>query len=242
MRALASFDGPDGCGKSTLLAEVMGYLTSRGVQLRKGPALGEFLPTGNSADAFRQWILRTNGLDVASALIRAASRRIEAILETECAGSHILLIDRGSLTIRLSAIAHGIGADGRSEQQVLVALAEPLKELSNFDKRMKDLVPVRTVVILPRFGMRTIERRISANEVITDRYFRYLSILHDHFLTTLMDDYYAVNAEDELRKNAALVGKLLLDAASSTRTLCETGKILSGSESVPLLYQDELSD
>jgi hypothetical protein len=222
VKALASFDGPDGCGKSTLLAEVIKYLTSRNIQVHKGPTLGDFLPTGNNADAFRDWILSTNGLDIANALIGAASRRIETILKSECAGAHILLIDRGSLTIRLSAITHGMGTDERSEQQVLIALTDPLKKLAYLDKKMRDLVPVRTVVILPRFGMRTIEHRLSVNEVISDRYFRYLSLLHDQFRPNLMGDYYVVAAEDELRKNAALVGELLLNAASSTGTLHDT--------------------
>lgn len=222
MRVFGSFDGPDGCGKSTLLTGVIEYLASHDVQIRTAPTLGDFLPTGNSGDAFRDWILCSNGLDVAAALIRAASRRLEAILETERAGKHVLLVDRGSLTVRLSAIAHGMGADERSEQQVLMALAEPLHDLAALDKKIENLVPARTVVILPRLGMRTIERRLSANEVISDRYFRYLTVLHDHFRAAHMDDNYVVTAEDELRKNVNLVGELLLKVARLTRTLRDT--------------------
>ena len=209
MKVFGSFDGPDGSGKSTLLAGVTEYLESHDVQVRAAPNLGDFLPIGSGADAFRDWILCSNGLDVAAALIEAATRRLKAILETECAGKHILLVDRGSLTVRLSAITHGMGANERSEHQVLMALAEPLQELAALDKQIGNLVPVIVVVILPRLGMRTIERRLKENEIVSDRYLRYLTVLHDHFRSAHMDDHYVVTAEDELHSNVNLVGELL---------------------------------
>jgi len=218
MRVFGSFDGPDGCGKSTLLAGVTEYLARNDVQVHAAPALGDFLPAGGSADAFRDWILHSDGLDVAAALIGAAARRLEAVLETERTGDHILLADRGSLTVRLSAISHGSGDNERPEHEVLTALAGPLQELAALDKKIENLVPCRTIVILPHLGMATIERRLNEDEVVSDRYLRYLTVLHDHFRSADMSGNYVITAEEELRINVNLAGELLLKATTLTGT------------------------
>jgi hypothetical protein len=218
VRVFGSFDGPDGCGKSTLLAGVTEYLARNDVQVHAAPALGDFLPAGGSADAFRDWILRSDGLDVAAALIGAAARRLEAVLETERTGDHVLLADRGSLTVRLSAISHGSGNNERPEHEVLTALAGPLQELAALDRKMGNLVPCRTIVILPHLGMATIERRLHEDEVVSDRYLRYLTVLHDHFRSADMSGNYVITAEEELRINVNLAGELLLKATTLTGT------------------------
>jgi thymidylate kinase len=195
MRVLGTFDGPDGCGKSTLLAGVRQHLTGRGIPVRTGPGLGAFLPTLNSsADAFRDWVLRSDGLDVAATLLDAATKRLTQLAETEHDGDHILLLDRGPLTVKFSAIAHGI-ASQRTEPQVRAALAGLLHALAAAEKKIASDTPTRNIVILPRLGMPTIERRLGTREQISDRYHHYLTLLYGQFQAPLPTESHIVEAE-----------------------------------------------
>jgi thymidylate kinase len=208
VRVLGTFEGPDGCGKSTMLAGVRQYLIDRGVPVRTGPSLGAFLPTLDSADAFRDWVLYSDGLDVAATLLNAATARLAQLLETEREGDHVLLLDRGSLTVKFSAIAHGMGSQ-RPEAQVREALAGPLQALATVERGAASDVPTRSLVILPRLGMKTIERRLSSREAISERYYRYLTVLHDQFQAQVPEESHVVDAEGVLTDGISFVGELL---------------------------------
>jgi thymidylate kinase len=209
MRVLGVFEGPDGCGKSTLLAGVRQHLTDRGVPVRTGPGLGAFLPTLNSADAFRDWVLRSDGLDVAATLLDAATQRLTQLLETEHEGDHVLLLDRGPLTVKFSAIAHGIGQ--RTEPQVRAALARQLRALAAAERKAAKQVPTRSIVILPSLGMQTIERRLGTREQISERYHDYLTVLHDQFQAHLPKGSYVVEAEGVLTESIMFARELLAE-------------------------------
>lgn len=208
MRIIGDFDGPDGCGKSTLLAGARQYLAERGISVHVGPRLGAFLPASGGENAFREWVHRNDGLAIAAALLDAGTRRLASVLETALEGDHVLLIDRGSLTVRLSAIAHGMGCQ-LSEQQACAALAGPLQALAALEKEAASVVLTRNVVVMPRLGMRTIERRLAEREVVNDRYYRYLTVLHDQFKAHVHDRTRVIDAEGVLPESINFAGELL---------------------------------
>lgn len=208
MRVLGVFDGPDGCGKSTLVAGVRQHLTDRGVPVRTGQSLGAFLPALNSADAFRDWVLRSDGLDVGATLLDAATTRLAQLLEKEREGDQVLLLDRGPLTVKFSAIAHGI-ASQRTEPQVRAALAGPLQALAAAQRKAANHVATRSIVILPRLGMQTIERRLGTREQISERYHHYLTLLYEQFQAPLPEESHVVEAEGVLTESITFAAELL---------------------------------
>lgn len=214
-KALGFLDGPDGSGKSTLLTGLIQYLEGRGVEVCSAPILGDFLPAASSAAEFRDWVLSNDGLVVGAALIEAACRRLEVIGEAVRCSSGILLVDRGPLTVRLSAVAHGTGAGERSESEVLAALSGQLEELAVLRSRIMTAIPSKYVVILPRLGMDTIVNRLRVREVISGRYLRYLTVLNELFHVAPLggSDCMTIAAEDELRANVTVTGELLLGIA-----------------------------
>jgi hypothetical protein len=119
-----------------------------------------------------------------------------------------VLLDRGTLTVKFSAIAHGMGSR-RSEAHVRAALAGPLQALADVEREAASDVPTRSVVLLPRLGMQTIERRLGSHEAISERYYRYLTVLHDQFQAQLPEDSHVVDAEGALAESISFAGDWL---------------------------------
>ena len=109
---LVLVDGTDGAGKTTLVAGLVSRLDSN-PSIVCGPRLGAFLPCGDDARRFGEWVTSSPVDEVNRTMLFASTRRLNYTWNHAAPGATVAL-DRGPATVLASCIVRKSQADGLS--------------------------------------------------------------------------------------------------------------------------------
>jgi predicted ATPase len=140
-------EGPDGSGKSTLVSALITGLRNLGMTATTLPRLGHYLPTGDDAQAFREWIRSTPTGEANRLILSASETRLRAA--ERLSRSELVIMDRGPITIEASCLARELQSSHRTAR-----VFRPLRD------HWGDACDLLFIVLLPQ-GADSIAARIA---------------------------------------------------------------------------------
>jgi molybdopterin-guanine dinucleotide biosynthesis protein len=200
------FEGPDGSGKTTLLTRLADALPAHGVRPITAPALWTFIDPVATPEDFAAWVTTSAGDEVARHLLRAMTRRIDALApRTPDPGRMtVRLVDRGPKTVLCSARAHAAARDvDRDPTRSRHGLAQYERELNAALQRLGSLEQLVAIELrLPDVDLMI--SRLSKTERLNESYIQYLDKLRTGFNQIPCHERIAhevVPAESEVDRN-----------------------------------------